>query len=200
MTMAWWNRQLASVSHSSSTDIERGETYRLMGRYDEAIAGYTRAIDLDTTRAWVVAERGETYQLMERCDEAIADFNRAIDLDLPTGLPKDSDSHRVNEADGLTDRCRACLTRHCSSPLLNFPAHCPEDANATEKYRSLCGPAGDAEGPLGRPYRRFLIAGDGHGRCSWRRSVWPLRGSQTERLTCLAGCYRAAPAMNAATM
>jgi tetratricopeptide (TPR) repeat protein len=26
---------------------ERGETFRLMGRYDEALADYTRAIELD---------------------------------------------------------------------------------------------------------------------------------------------------------
>ena len=35
----------------------RGETYRLMGRHDEALADFTRAIDLDPRNAWAIASR-----------------------------------------------------------------------------------------------------------------------------------------------
>jgi tetratricopeptide (TPR) repeat protein len=31
---------------------ERGETYRLMGRYEEAVADLSRAIGLDPEHAW----------------------------------------------------------------------------------------------------------------------------------------------------
>ena len=36
----------------------RGETYRLTGRYEEALADFTRAIELDPGDAWAIASRG----------------------------------------------------------------------------------------------------------------------------------------------
>jgi tetratricopeptide (TPR) repeat protein len=60
---------------------ERGECHRLAGRYDEALADYTRAIELDPSDAWAIAERGQTCRLMGRYDEALADYTRAIELD-----------------------------------------------------------------------------------------------------------------------
>ena len=60
---------------------ERGEDHRLAKRYDEALADYTRAMELDPGNAWAIIGRGETYRLMGRYDEALADFTRAIELD-----------------------------------------------------------------------------------------------------------------------
>ena len=56
-------------------------TYREMGRYEEALADFSRAIELDPGNAWAIAVRGETYREMERYEEALADLNRAIELD-----------------------------------------------------------------------------------------------------------------------
>ena len=58
-----------------------GNAYRAMGRYEEALADFTRAIELDPADAWAIASRGQTYRLMGRYDEALADFTRAIELD-----------------------------------------------------------------------------------------------------------------------
>jgi len=52
-----------------------------MGRYDEALANFNRAIELQPNYAWAIASRGETYRLMEHYDEALADFNRAVELE-----------------------------------------------------------------------------------------------------------------------
>jgi tetratricopeptide (TPR) repeat protein len=63
---------------------KRGETYREMGRYGEALDDFNRAIDLDPALEWLewaIANRGETYRRMGRYGEALADFNRAIELD-----------------------------------------------------------------------------------------------------------------------
>jgi tetratricopeptide (TPR) repeat protein len=57
-----------------------------MGRHEEAIADFTRAIGLDPSDAWAVGSRGEVYKAMGRHEEAIADFTRAIELD-PTWKP-----------------------------------------------------------------------------------------------------------------
>ncbi|MGB7795366.1 MAG: tetratricopeptide repeat protein [Pseudonocardiaceae bacterium] len=40
----------------------RGQTYRLMGRYDEALTDFNRALELQPEADWAVAERGETYR------------------------------------------------------------------------------------------------------------------------------------------
>ena len=59
----------------------RGKTYRLMGKYDQALADFDRAIGLDEKYAWAIANRGITYRLMDKYELALADFDRAIDLD-----------------------------------------------------------------------------------------------------------------------
>jgi tetratricopeptide (TPR) repeat protein len=59
----------------------RGEAYRMMGKYDDAVADLTRAIELDPKSAWALANRGVTYGQMERYDDAVADLTRAIELD-----------------------------------------------------------------------------------------------------------------------
>ena len=60
---------------------ERGESHQSAKRSDEAIVDFTRAIELDPSRAWVIGSRGATYGRMERYEEAIADFTRAIEID-----------------------------------------------------------------------------------------------------------------------
>ncbi len=59
----------------------RGQTYRLMKRYEEALQDFNRAIELDSNYAWAIARRGEAYRLMKRYEEALLDFTHAIELD-----------------------------------------------------------------------------------------------------------------------
>jgi len=61
--------------------IRSGQTYWLMDRYDEALAEFNRAIELDPGNVWAIVRRGETHREMERYDEARADFDRATELD-----------------------------------------------------------------------------------------------------------------------
>jgi tetratricopeptide (TPR) repeat protein len=42
----------------------RGLTYRLMGRYDDALADFTRAIELDPSHGDYAVKRAEIHQLM----------------------------------------------------------------------------------------------------------------------------------------
>ncbi|MGW2469499.1 tetratricopeptide repeat protein [Streptomyces bauhiniae] len=60
---------------------ERGETYRLAGRYDEAMADFDRAVALDPEDAYALACRAVCEHARGRTDEALADFDRALDLD-----------------------------------------------------------------------------------------------------------------------
>jgi tetratricopeptide (TPR) repeat protein len=51
-----------------------------MGRYDEALADLTRAIELDPSYAGYFALRGQAYQATGNYDESLADFTRATEL------------------------------------------------------------------------------------------------------------------------
>jgi tetratricopeptide (TPR) repeat protein len=52
--------------HRSVAYRERSRIYQKLDRCDEALAEYTRAINLNPKSAWAVASRGETYRLMGR--------------------------------------------------------------------------------------------------------------------------------------
>ncbi|MFF0851879.1 tetratricopeptide repeat protein, partial [Streptomyces sp. NPDC003280] len=59
---------------------ERGHTYRMMRRHEDALVDFTRAIELDPQHAWTFTERGQTYRAMERFGDALTDLNCAIEL------------------------------------------------------------------------------------------------------------------------
>ena len=63
----------------------RGETYRQMDRYEQALADFDKGIELDPGWQWVIAHRGETYRQMGRYEQALADFDKAIELDPSSG-------------------------------------------------------------------------------------------------------------------
>ena len=60
---------------------QRGETYRLMGKYERALADFDRAIGLDPKYAWAIASAARPTGSMGEYERALADFDRAIALD-----------------------------------------------------------------------------------------------------------------------
>jgi tetratricopeptide (TPR) repeat protein len=74
----------------SRTDIEpewkaisfawRGQTYRSMACYEEALKDYSRAIDINPEDDFSISGRGYTYQLMDLYKEALEDYGRAIEI------------------------------------------------------------------------------------------------------------------------
>jgi len=61
--------------------VHRGEAYRRMGRYAEALSDLDRAIELKSRDSRAIAVRGEIYRRMGRYEEALADFDRVVELD-----------------------------------------------------------------------------------------------------------------------
>ena len=61
--------------------ICRGDFYRTAGRYEEAIADFTRSIELEPTDVNSYYERGWCYELSGDDDRAMADYNAGIDID-----------------------------------------------------------------------------------------------------------------------
>ncbi|MFJ2171263.1 tetratricopeptide repeat protein, partial [Streptomyces griseofuscus] len=84
-----------------------GETYRLMGRFEEALTDLNHAIQLEPDYAWAIASRGETYRLMGRFEEALTDLNHAIQLepDYAWAIANRGETYRLMHRydDALTD-------------------------------------------------------------------------------------------------
>ncbi|MDZ7950200.1 tetratricopeptide repeat protein [Nostoc sp. DedQUE09] len=59
----------------------RGESYRLMKRYTEALQDLDRTIELDPNDQWALAHRGNIYRYIKRYPEGLQDLDRAIELD-----------------------------------------------------------------------------------------------------------------------
>jgi tetratricopeptide (TPR) repeat protein len=64
--------------------------YHDLGRLDDAIAAYTRAIDLDPNYALSHNGLGTVYRELGRLDDAIAAYKRAIELDPNYATPRSS--------------------------------------------------------------------------------------------------------------
>jgi WD40 repeat protein/serine/threonine protein kinase len=61
--------------------VNRGHTHRELKQYDQAVAAYTKALQLDPSNVEAYRHRGITYLDLEQPDQALADCNRAIELD-----------------------------------------------------------------------------------------------------------------------
>ncbi|MGW4967097.1 tetratricopeptide repeat protein [Nonomuraea sp. NPDC004186] len=67
------------AQHENVWDLGlRGNSYRLLGRHDQALADLTRAIELAPGDSWDLARRSETYRALGRPHDALADLEAAI--------------------------------------------------------------------------------------------------------------------------
>ena len=86
-----------------------------MSRYDEAIADYTQAVNLDPKDADAYTDRAWAYDDKGRYDEAIADFTEALRLDLerwrrlqqPGRMPTKAKGYLWYEAGRIADYTEA---------------------------------------------------------------------------------------------
>ena len=72
---------IIGCASESQSHYNAGAELSEQGRWEEAIAEYNKAIDLDPNLAIVYNNRGAAYFETEQYDLAIADFNKAIELD-----------------------------------------------------------------------------------------------------------------------
>jgi tetratricopeptide (TPR) repeat protein len=62
--------------------FNQGYSLYELGRYEEALISYDKAIDLDANDATTWLNRGVTLDKLERYEEALASYDQAIELDL----------------------------------------------------------------------------------------------------------------------
>jgi len=70
-----------AMGSEANACLNRGDDYFKKGQYDQAIAEYNRAIEIDPTFASAYNNRGVVYGRKEQHDQAIAEYNRAIEID-----------------------------------------------------------------------------------------------------------------------
>lgn len=66
--------------------FNQGNALYREGRYDEAIAKYTKAIELNPREAVIYVNRGSAYIKLDQYDLALADLNKSIELDPTNAL------------------------------------------------------------------------------------------------------------------
>ena len=59
----------------------RGDSKKQLGRYEEAIKDYDKAIELNPNDAYYYSNRGDSKKQLGRYEEAIKDYDKAIELD-----------------------------------------------------------------------------------------------------------------------
>ena len=61
--------------------LVKGNSFRDLEQWDEAIAAYSKAIELDPNLAIAYAGRGFAYYSKDDYDNVIADYTKVIELD-----------------------------------------------------------------------------------------------------------------------
>ena len=64
-----------------SPECHRGASYAQKGQHEEAIADFSKAIEIEPRRAPLYDGRGKVYQMIGDEARAEADFKRAAELD-----------------------------------------------------------------------------------------------------------------------
>ena len=60
---------------------DRGDTYRMIKKYEEAIADLNRSLEMDPNGACSFGRRGEVYRMMKKYEEALVDLNKSLKID-----------------------------------------------------------------------------------------------------------------------
>lgn len=71
----------AFAQKAAKEPFDKGIEYRMQGKFDEAIAEFNKAIEINPNDAQAYNNRGEAYFHKGNYDQAISDSNKAIELD-----------------------------------------------------------------------------------------------------------------------
>lgn len=89
--------------------MDKGYSLTALGRFDEALEAYDRAIELQPDYAWAWARKGRTMRLLERYDDALNCYNQALEIQ-PRYAWAWNGKGIILERLGRLDEARACFT------------------------------------------------------------------------------------------
>jgi tetratricopeptide (TPR) repeat protein len=67
-----------AIAESASAYLQRGNAYKNLGRFDQAVVDWSRSIELDPNQADAFTARGTYYQSKNDTAKALADFERSL--------------------------------------------------------------------------------------------------------------------------
>lgn len=73
--------ELRENPKNAAAYVYRGGIYNRLQRYDESVADYTRALDIDPNNATTYYYRGNAYHLGGKSWEALADIEKSLQID-----------------------------------------------------------------------------------------------------------------------
>ena len=76
-----YSKKIEEDFNNASNYYNRGFTYFLLKKYEEAINDYNKAVELNPNNASYYFSRGSNYYFLNRYNEAIEDYSKAIELD-----------------------------------------------------------------------------------------------------------------------
>ncbi len=80
-SLTLWNHELALYPNTVAGPYNnRGYAYRALGKYEEAIKDFTRAIEIDPYYRGAYNNRAYSFQILGDYDRAVSDFTRALKL------------------------------------------------------------------------------------------------------------------------
>ncbi len=127
------NKHNTGTIRSAVAYAHQGETYRLLGFFEEAGEAFDKAINENSEYAWAYAHRGAALSQMGDSENALTDFDKAIDLyDHQKFQSAWAYAHR-----GDVYRLKYIRERHKShfDPAATTPP--PEDRRTHSAYRDL---------------------------------------------------------------
>jgi tetratricopeptide (TPR) repeat protein len=68
------------IAETSDSYFQRGNAHKNLGHFDQALADWSRAIELDPNQAGAYTARGAYYQSENQAAKALADFERSLQL------------------------------------------------------------------------------------------------------------------------
>ena len=77
-----WNDTISKYPDEiTKSYANRGIAFTFAGQWNEAVADFTKVIEIDPKDAWGYADRGEAYQHLNQWQQSIDDFTQAIAID-----------------------------------------------------------------------------------------------------------------------
>jgi tetratricopeptide (TPR) repeat protein len=70
----------AALAKTKAQWLAEGKAHAKDGHYEQAVAAYSQALQLDSTSVSAYLKRGETYYELKRYDQALADYSQALHL------------------------------------------------------------------------------------------------------------------------
>ncbi|CAG8585621.1 9018_t:CDS:2 [Acaulospora morrowiae] len=75
----WYlNRSLEIEPDDAFALRNRGETHRMLNKYNESLSDLNRSLEIEPDDAFTLRNRGETYRMLNKYNESLSDLNRSL--------------------------------------------------------------------------------------------------------------------------